>query len=270
MGKLITVLWILICSLAVDAQDSTFNISLQKTIIGEYTDFSIDEMGNMYLILNRSKLKKLDSNGDSVAVFSDIKRYGKIHSVDATNPLKILLYYKNTSTIIVLDRLLSVRSVIDLRKNNIQQVKAVRLSYDNNIWLYEEVENKIKKIDENGKLLLQTADLRNVFSTAPSFESLFDDNRSLYLYDSDQGWFIFDYYGAFIKKYSFTNWKDVQVLNSTMIGRSENNVLTAKQGAFYFTRQKFPVSLSKAVKVQHNTKQTYILFKDRLEIYDAP
>jgi hypothetical protein len=36
-------------------------------------------------------------------------------------------------------------------------VEAVCLSYDNKIWLYDEFEHKLKKIDEDGKLLLLPA-----------------------------------------------------------------------------------------------------------------
>ena len=45
---------------------------------------------------------KMNSRGDSLAVFNDVKRFGTVTQVDATNPLKILLYYKNFSSIVVL------------------------------------------------------------------------------------------------------------------------------------------------------------------------
>ena len=67
------------------------------------------------------------------------------------------------ATVVVLDRLLNVRNIIDLRKQNILQARAIGQSYDNKIWLYDEVENKLKKIDEDGKLLLETPDFRQLF-----------------------------------------------------------------------------------------------------------
>jgi hypothetical protein len=270
MGKLIASVIFFLSGICLNAQDTSFHINLQKSFQGNFTDFNVDEAGNIYLVINESQLKKIDHYGDSVAVFNNVKKYGNIHSVDVTNPLKILVYYKTTSTIVILDRLLSVRQVIDLRKSNIQQAKAVRLSYDNNIWLFDELESKIKKLDENGKVLFQSADLRNVFTVAPSFHSIFDNNGSLYLYDSNQGWFVFDYYGAFRKKYGFINWKDEQVINNLLTGRDDNYLFTAKAGDFDYSRKRIllPVKLSK--KVQHTSRHSYILFNDRLEIYDAP
>jgi hypothetical protein len=270
MGKLIASVVFFLLGICLNAQDTAFHISLKKSIPGNYTDFNVDEAGNIYLVINESQLKKIDRNGDSIAVFNNVRKYGKIHSVDVTNPLKILLYYKTISTIVVLDRFLSIRQVIDLRKSNIQQAKAVRLSYDNNIWLFDELESKIKKLDENGKLLFQSADLRNVFTEAPSFQSIFDNDGSLYLYDLKQGWFVFDYYGAFRKKYAFLNWQDEQVINNQLIGRVDNLTVAAKAGDFDYSTKSFSVPLKLAIKVQNSSKHTYILFHDRLEIYDAP
>jgi len=42
-----------------------------------------------------------------------------VAQLDVTNPLRVLLYYKDFSTIVILDRLLSNRSTIDLRKQDI-------------------------------------------------------------------------------------------------------------------------------------------------------
>jgi hypothetical protein len=92
--------------------------------------------------------------------------------------------------------LLANRSTIDLRKQDIFQVEAVCLSYDNKIWLYDEFEHKLKKIDEDGKLLFATTDFRQLFDEAFSFTSICDQDGYLYLYDKNKGVYVFDYYGT--------------------------------------------------------------------------
>src|SRR5690606_8719643 len=121
---------------------------------------------------------------DSPAIFNDVKRFGQASLIDVSNPLKVLLYYENFSSIVMLDRFLNVRNSIDLRKQNIFQVKAIGQSYDNKIWLYDEVNNRLKKIDEDGKLLLETPDFRQLFDEAPSPQYIFDKDQFVYLYDS--------------------------------------------------------------------------------------
>ena len=112
---------------AIAQSDSVF--SLHKTIAGDFSYFTVDNLDNIYLVNNQTnQLKKLNANGDSAGVFNNVRKYGKLFSIDATNPLKLLLYYKNFSTIVVLDRFLNVRNTINLGKKNIFKVKAIATS----------------------------------------------------------------------------------------------------------------------------------------------
>src|SRR5687768_1114954 len=104
---------------------------LEESYAGGITDFTVDNLGNIYLLYNTDQIKKLGPKGDSIGIFNATRRYGQLYSMDVTNPLKIILYYKDFGTIVALDRLLNVRNTIDLRRMNIFQVKAVGLSFDN-------------------------------------------------------------------------------------------------------------------------------------------
>jgi len=94
---------------------------LLKIVKGDISYLTVDNLDNIYTISN-NQLKKTDANGDSVAIFNDVKKYGNPSSVDVSNPLKILLYYKNYSTVVVLDRFLTARNSINFRKQNIFSV----------------------------------------------------------------------------------------------------------------------------------------------------
>src|ERR1700722_9347250 len=129
---------------AVAQQDTIFK---KVRIIGsDIVNFTVDNLGNIYTLDKSDLLKKMDAQGDSIAVFNDVRRYGKVYSIDATNPLKVLLYYQAFGTIIVLDRLLNVVNKIDLRQQGIFQAKAIAQSYDNGVWVYDEQEAKMKRI----------------------------------------------------------------------------------------------------------------------------
>jgi hypothetical protein len=270
MGRLIICFIFIVSGIVSGAQDSTVLYKPERTIPGNFTDLIADELGNIIVVINSGQLKKIDQHGDSVAVFNDTRRYGKIHSVDAGNPFKILVFYKESSTILILDRLLVIKQVIDLGKSNILQAKAIRQSYDNNIWVFDELDSKIKKINDNGDLLSESADLRNVFPVSVSFSAIFEMNRLLYLYDTGQGWFVFDFYGAFKRKYAFPGWQDAQVVRSGMTGREDDLITLASTDAFSYRRLKPNVPLKGAIKVYHTGQQTYILYPDKIEIFKAP
>jgi hypothetical protein len=157
-----------------------------KFIPGDFTSMDIDVLDNIYLMTAGNQLKKLNANGDSVSVFNDVKKYGNPGFIDVSNPLKILVYYPNFSTVVILDRLLTFRNSINFRKANIFSVKTLATSYDNNIWLFDEQDFKLKKIDDDGKLLQESTDWRLLMDAVPSPTQLIDRDNFVYLYDKDK------------------------------------------------------------------------------------
>ena len=141
---------------------------------------------------------------------------------------------------LTLDRFLSVRNTLDLRKENIFQAKAVGLAYDNNIWVFDEQEGKLKRITEDGKLILQTNDLRLVFDTLPSPDFITDQDGLVYLYDYAKGVYLFDYYGALKTRIPFTGWRDFMVAEKTIYGRKDNDMLKYEPGSLDLKQIKIP------------------------------
>jgi hypothetical protein len=252
----------LLSAFAFSQSDSYFTPG--KTIAGNFSYFTIDNLENIYLLTNTNQLKKLSPNGDSV-VFNDVRKYGKLFSIDATNPLKILLYYKNYSTIVVLDRFLNVRNTINLRKQNIIKVKTIAASYDNNIWLFDEGDAKLKKVDDNGDILLETADFRNVFDSTPVPIQIVDRDKFVYLYDPAKGFYAFDYYGAFKNRLPFLNWSNTEAVANTLYGFSDISLYQYKQGSLDLKEYKLPPSFSSALQIKAGNGKVYVLHKEGLE-----
>ena len=153
---------------------SDTSFQLLKVLKGDIVNFTVDNLDNIYILNSRNQIKKYNASGDSVAIFNDVKKFGKATLVDVSNPLKVVLYYKDFATVVMLDRFLNVLNTIDLRKQNIFQARAIAQSYDNKIWVFDELENKLKKIDEDGKLLQETPDFRLLFDRAVMPTKIFD------------------------------------------------------------------------------------------------
>lgn len=242
-------------------KDSTFYFS--KTFPGNFTYFTVDNLDNVYLLTATDQLKRIEPNGDS-AVFNDVRRYGKLFSIDATNPLKVLLYYKNFSTIVVLDRNLTVRNTINLRKQSIINVKTIAASYDNNIWLFDEGDAKLKKINDNGDILLETVDFRNLFDTIPSPTQITDRDKFVYLYDSARGFYVFDYYGTLKNKVPLLNWTNTDVFANTFYGFNDDFLYQYKQGSLNLKEYKLPLFFSDALQIKIGNNKLYVLYKEGL------
>lgn len=248
--------------------DSVVHVALQKSIAGSFRNFYADNLGNIYIITIANQVRKYDDKGDSVAVFNEVKRYGTIWSMDVTNPLRIIVYYKDFATAVIVDRFLNIRTSIDLRAAGITQVKAVAQSYDNNIWIFDELENKIKKIDEGGKVVFESTDFRLLFDEAVMPDILVDNNKILYLYDKQKGWYLFDYYGAYQKKVPYANWQNVQVNDNILTGMQNNMLCFATINTFAGVDCKqIDMNAQNTIKMQYQLNKLYVLHDDGLDIF---
>jgi hypothetical protein len=247
---------------------SSSTLKLNSFIPGDYTYMNVDVLGNIYLITSGNRLLKLNNKRDSVGVFNDVKKYGNPSYIDVSNPLKILVYYKNFSTIVALDRFMVFRNNINLRNKNIFSVNAVATSYDNNFWIFDEQDYKIKKINEQGELLLESSDVRQLTEQAPIPTTIIDCDNQLFVYDINKGFFLFDYYGAFKNSIPFKDWQNVSVSKDIIYGFIGNELLTYQINSLQLKKYSFPESVSDFISIKAINGKLYILKKGELRIYD--
>lgn len=247
--------------------DSSFQFI--KTIKGDFFSFTVDNLDNIFLITKTNQLKKMSFNGDSAAVFNDVKRYGNPSYIDVSNPLKILLYYNNYSTVVVLDRFLNIRNTINFRKQNIFSVNSIATAYDNNIWLFDEQEYKLKKIDEEGKKLLETVDSRTLLDETISPVKIIDRDNYVYLYDPEKGFYIFDYYGAYKNKLLFLNWNNTEISGNTLYGFYSNKLETYQLNTLTLKEYQLPAFFGAYSSIKAMNGKVYLLKEDGVYIYQV-
>ncbi len=237
-------------------------------IPGVYSFMDIDMLGNIYLINERNQLKKIKPNGDSAAVYNDVKQYGNPTLIDVTNPLKVPVYYKNYSTVVVLDRFLTYRNSINFRKENIFKVRTLATSYDNNLWIFDEQDFKLKKINDAGVVLRETNDWRQIFDTVPTPSLITDRENFVYLYDENRGFYIFDYYGSFKTHLPFLNWEHVAVSSGRLMGFVKGVLYSYELNTFNLKSYSLPPFLSDYKDIKAVNGKVYLLKKQGVEIYN--
>ncbi len=257
----------LLCnSHTVMSQDDSLFRFLKKI---EYpiSSFTVDNLGELYIINIDNQLKKYNERGDSVGVFNQVTKYGKLSYVEAQNPWKAILFYQNYSTIVLLDKYLNVLTNINLRKQNIFQVKAVTTSYDNNIWLFDEQDSKLKKIDDGGNKLFETVDFRLLFDSVPTPEKIIDSDGFVYLYDPEKGLYIFDYYGSFKNKLPFLNWTDIAIIDKQIYGFDKEHLYRYAPPSPDVKQYLLSPSLQNNNSLKVSNHKIYILKDQQLGIY---
>jgi hypothetical protein len=238
-----------------------------KVINYPTVSFSVNNLGELYIINTNNQLKKLNDKGDSVGVFNQVTKYGKLSYVDAQNPWKTILFYENFSTIVLLDKYLNVLTNINLRKQDIFSVKAVASSYDNNIWLFDEQENKLKKIDDAGKILSETVDFRLLFDSVPSPLNIVDRDGFVYLNDPKKGIYVFDYYGSLKNRLSFRGWKDITVIEKNLYGFDETYFYSYSLGTLNLKQYPLPAAFKDYTSLKVAGNKIYLLKNNKLLVY---
>ena len=234
---------------------------------GKARQFAADNLGNVYVLTPAGLLIKFNNKGDSLNAFNEVRRYGTVYAMDVTNPMKVLLYYKDFSTIVMLDRYLNRINMIDLRKSGIFQAKAVGLAYDNNVWIFDEQSAKLKKIDENGSLISETADLRQVLDVTPSPTKIIDRDGFVYVYDIANGLYVFDYYGTLKNTIALTGISDLQVIGNTIAGRRQHEFVRYTTGTLELKEAPLPAPIQEAAKIYITQQGIYVLNETGIVLY---
>lgn len=260
----------LFCFFTKAQTNDTLNIEFVRTISGNFSRFYVDNMGNIYLLLNDNiQIKKLSPRGDSLQVFDNVNQYGNLALMDVSNALKLLVYYRDFSTVLMLDRFLNVVNTIDLRQSGIMQSRTVASSYDGQIWTYDEQTSQIKKLDAQGNVTFTSTDLRTVFDNAPDPNAIIDNDGLLYLYDRTQGWFEFDYYGAFKQRLNYTGWQNVSAVNNVLYGRTGDTlwVYEPRKIVAHTLKTSMDIGLQHAKQIFINNGRLYVLTAEGINVY---
>ncbi|HSH65794.1 MAG TPA: hypothetical protein VLB84_08355, partial [Bacteroidia bacterium] len=117
------------------AQD-TSRFELITTIQTNADFFTTDNQSNIYTV-KANVLTKFDKTGKLLYKYSN-KNFGDITFVDASNMLKILIFYRNYLLAVFLDNTLSMNGEpISFDKLGFLQTQLICASHNNGMWIYD-------------------------------------------------------------------------------------------------------------------------------------
>ena len=179
-----------------DAQTS--HLELQKSIELQATFVEIDNIGNVYTV-KEGLISKYTIDGKFLMKNSAMA-FGQITSMDATNALKMILFFKDLSQVTYLDNQLSARGDrVELDVLGYFQTTAVCRSYSDGFWLYDQTTFELTRFTEQLEVSQQSGNLAQVLDFVPAPNYMREYNNWLYVNDPEQGVLVFDWYGSYTK-----------------------------------------------------------------------
>lgn len=174
------------------------NYVLIKTIETESDFFTTDNQSNVYAV-KANELTKFNKDGKLLYKYSN-KNYGNITFVDASNMMRILIYYKEFLQIVYLDNTLSANGeTVSFDKIGLQQTQLVCSSHNNCMWIYDQQNFSLIRLDRNLETIQQTNNLNVLQNDTLQPNSILEYDNRVFINNPKTGILIFDIYGTYYK-----------------------------------------------------------------------
>ena len=236
--------------------------------ISSSTTISQDRNGYIYLLDPLHNLARLDSVGRPVDTFSPPTR-GRISNIEAWNPMKILLFYEDRQSLLLLDRFLRPISSTELRDLNYQGIaKVATLAADDGFWLFDETNLTLSKLDLRLRSVSAETPLNLILDKACfDVRQLREYQNMLYLLDYNKGIYVFDNLGNYKKS--------VALKGISHIGFRGNKLYFVQEGQLHFydlyTSEKQSINLPEEksyITALTGDHQLYLFTDEALDIYN--
>jgi len=242
--------------------NSPFTLIKSTDITGDY--ITTDNLGNVYLV-NDNKLWMYDDSGNLLYTYSSLID-GNINGLDVSNPLKILVFYKDFGRIKYLDNKLSVKGdYIALQDLSLEQASTACSSYENSFWVYDPLSIKLVRIDQNLQVNQISGNVSQLTGLTFSPTYMAEFNNALYISDTLNGILIFDRYGGYIKALPIKNIHFFQIINNKLAYYESGSIITVDLKTYEETKTEIPDKIALCTRIEQN--KLYVLTSKKLNIY---
>lgn len=231
-------------------------LEIQDSIPGDYSNFSTDNFGRIYLT-NKDVVLEFSAEGDTL--FSTSLKSVIPTSIESSKSFRSLIFDRERSVIHFLDNTLTdIYGEIDLARLEILQAELVCESFaGNTFWVFDAGTMRLIKLNENLETVSITENLASVLNNEelPIFMREFND--MLFILLPGQGIAVFDVFGTFIRIIPQKQARWFYVLGEILF------VLTDKGIEVVALNRDFPPLTTTKYSVPKNTNQ-FSFHKDKV------
>lgn len=220
MKNLIIVFFFTLSSISFGQNQKLLAAKINYVTIDADQFLGYDQFGFYYTIKNNVFSKTKD--GKSLE-YKNIS-LGKITKVDLQNPLKIVLFYENFNTVILLDNQLNEIQKINFSENTIPIITtATGIASQNQLWVYNSLNQQIGLYD------YLKNDYKTISTSFPeSIKYYQSDFNAFYWIDEKNNWYSCDIFGKITKRGKISDFDSIEIINENRFIISKNSILTIK------------------------------------------
>tara|TARA_R110000868_G_scaffold11228_1_gene55050 strand:- start:44 stop:835 length:792 start_codon:yes stop_codon:yes gene_type:complete len=177
-----------------------------------------DQFGFYYTIKNNVFTKTKDSES---LEYKNIA-LGKISKADIQNPLKIILFYENFNSVILLDNQLNEIQKINFSENATPIVaNAIGIASQNQLWIYNSLNQQIGLYD------YLKNDYKSISTSFPESITYYQSNlTTFYWVDKKNDWYSCDRFGKITAKAKTATFDQIKIITENQYLISKNSILS--------------------------------------------
>lgn len=219
MKKLLFLLFMFSFSLVLGQIPKIEAVKINTIAVTADTFLGFDSFGFYYWIKNNVLIK---TNSDATFEYKNVS-LGKITAVDLQNPLKVVVFFENFNTIVIIDNQFNESQKINFSENSVPiVVSAMGIAAQNQFWIYNSLNQQIGLFDYLKK------DYKTISTSFPESIKLYQsDFNAFYWIDKNNNWYACDLFGTITFKQKISDFDSIQILNQTQL-------LYTKEGHLYF------------------------------------
>jgi hypothetical protein len=231
------------------------------SIVSPADFFTTDNIGNSYFVKG-DEIRKYNPQGELLKIFS-AKSLGRITSVDASNPLRVLVFYREFASLLFLDDLMSQNGdVINLLDISLEQSDVVCTSFNNGLWLFNRQNASLMRLDENLASVVNTGNLNRLLGTTFKPVFMLEHNGYVYISNPAEGIFVFDIYGTYFKTIPLKDITHFQVRENLLIYFTKGELRSYDLKLLGEASMPAPAAADARVEKQHY----YLFYRDSLQV----
>ena len=203
------------------SQNVVATLESSRTLDADYF-MGKDPLENIYYVKNNTLFKK----SEKLTLNYQNPNLGRLSSVDITNPFKIILFYKDFNTVVILDNNLNPHlAAIGLGSVN---YALVSFASENNLWLYSTENNMLELFDYQLNQTRITSQPLYFYHADFIATEILSTNQYVYLVGRE-GILVFNQYGSFMSFESNTQFSDLKIWGKERVLKKNNALFLIKE-----------------------------------------
>ncbi|PNQ73932.1 hypothetical protein C1T31_06300 [Hanstruepera neustonica] len=238
------------CVITVNSQDSISVIKQRQSPLDVSQIIGIDNFGTEYFLKNNIFYKKTT---DNTINYSNVQ-LGNLTTVNTFNPLKLVLFYKDFNTVIILDNRLAEVYKIDFNSTQpYKNITHVSIGNDNTIWTFNQDLQQLQLYDYKAKLVRAT--------TLPVVSNVLDltSNYNYCWLLTENYLYKYSYFGSLLFK--------IENKGFSKLSESNDNIILNQGNALFYLDDK--TQKITPVKTPELLINQFLVTAETLYIYDS-